>query len=172
MWVLLLPAAQFVPAPTVNPQMGAALDLPIFLLLVFVLGLLRGAAVGIAQWLAQRWGGYRFKWWIPATAVAWSFGLVVALAVGSITAATPSLVSALIFVMPGVLAGCVQWVLLRGTVARAELWVLATMIGWVLGAGIAATSGWTISAVGIVVAWGFSGLAMHWLLRHPLSADA
>lgn len=103
---------------------------------VGILGwIVMGLSVGIMQWLALRQvvSGTR---WIVATIVGWSAGLgiSVALPLAGIPAVLPHYLG-----MPGLGfalgagAGILQALVLRCSVERAIVWVLANMAGWAAG---------------------------------------
>ena len=68
--------------------------------------------------------------------------------------------------MAGLVAGILQWLALRGQVARAGWWVLASTLGWAVGLGLAVAVG---RALGWMVAGALggaiTGVALIWLTR-------
>jgi hypothetical protein len=78
--------------------------------------------------------------WLPATAVAWTLSLVLAmLAAAGLALALPQAVAwALAGIAAGGLLGLVQWLALGPQVRGLGLWMLATAVGWVTGLVVAA----------------------------------
>lgn len=69
-----------------------------------------------------------------------------------------------------VLAGILQWLVLRGQVSRSGWWVVANMVAWAVFLGlVGALSPLTHPAVGLGVGFAFvgaiTGLALVWMLR-------
>ena len=70
----------------------------------------------------------------------------------------------------GLVAGVLQWLVLRQTVARAGWWVLASTVGWVAGIPIGEMVGWN----GLGAVYGaITGAVLVGLLRqsHPPSSQ-
>ena len=94
------------------------------------IGAYEGAIVGAAQWLVLRRviPSLRAKEWIGATAV----GAIVAWTLGRIPSGladwSPAAGAAL-----GVILGAAQWVVLRGHVKRAGIWIGANALAWTAG---------------------------------------
>ncbi len=70
--------------------------------------------------------------------------------------------------LAGLVAGGLQWLLLRRWVARAGWWVLGSALGWALGLGLAVavgrTLGWMVAGA---VGGAITGPLLIWLLRRP-----
>ena len=115
-----------------------------------------GAGVGVAQWLVLRervtWAG----WWVAASMVGGilggvaSAGLILGAYVGAGQIMGDVVAVILGWVGVGVGIGVAQWLVLRWQVARAGWWVLASVVGWIIGR-IAAWFGVGVVAVDVIV---------------------
>lgn len=90
------------------------------------------------QWLILRQWFARAGWWIPASGVGWLLGLAAlswGIAVADTQGETPFARVAVpaAFLVPGVIAGTAQWLVLRRNVAHAAWWILASGSGWAAG---------------------------------------
>ena len=113
-----------------------------------------GAVIGVMQWLVLRQHIPQAGWWVLATTAGWAMGGVVSWAMG-FAAAGPMVrtVDQVIFgAVTGAVVGAMQWGILRRHVPQAGWWVLASAAG---------------SAVGGLVSWAVTGIALVWLLRQP-----
>lgn len=93
--------------------------------------LLVGLVLGTAQWLVLRRIYPRAGWWIPATALGELLGEL-----GIITwylQTASQVIELLHFVLPGVMVGILQWVVLRAWVRRAGWWIPVTAFALTLG---------------------------------------
>ena len=115
-----------------------------------VIGAYEGAIVGAAQWLVLRrlLPSLRAKRWIGATmggaVIAWMLGRVpsaladwksVSGGVGQPAPSLPMLIllSAAAGAALGAILGVAQWLVLRGHVRRAGVWIGANVLGWAAG---------------------------------------
>jgi hypothetical protein len=74
--------------------------------------------------------------------------------------------------LAGAVGGTLQWLHLRQQVPRSGWWVLASILGWAVGLGLAVAVGkalgWMVAgAVGGVI----TGIALIWLFRLPAASD-
>jgi len=98
--------------------------------------------VGIIQWLILRRRVSRVGWWAPAMVVGFvlTFVLLYALPItrnyflSSEHSFSFILVWSIRLALGGTLAGVFQWFFLRRHISRAGWWVLASAVGWSLGA--------------------------------------
>jgi len=136
-------------------------------------GFVTGLVLGTAQWLVFRQVIALSGWWIVATGIGLATGLALSVAVsGASIELRPLIVRA---VLTGGLLGIAQWLLLRRHVTAAGLWIVVVAIGWALGwvvtraAGVDLSRGWLVfGASGALAFAALTGLALIWLLRHPL----
>ena len=118
-------------------------------------GLVSGAVLGTAQWLALRPAVSAY--WIAAAAAA---GLAVGAGLGATVTAGQTSAGALVVhgLVAGAVTGAAQAVLLRRGVAKAALWMLVVAASW--------AAAWFITAAVIVdeqrgyVTFGLSGAAL------------
>jgi hypothetical protein len=90
-----------------------------------------GAVLGLVQWLVLRRRLSLPRSWIVATSLGMAGGLALTLALfGTSTAGNVLLLRG---VSTGLLIGLAQWVVLRGSVPRAWVWVPTIAGGWALG---------------------------------------
>lgn len=133
-------------AYTIPPAAEILLGTAAFL----AIGAYEGAIVGAAQWLVLRRviPSLRARDWIGATAVgaviAWMLGRIPSAFAdwkstsGDVVQAEPSLLMILVLSAAagatlGVILGVAQWVVLRGHVRRAGLWIGANALAWMAG---------------------------------------
>ena len=147
-------------------------------LLPTLVGAAFGAPFGLAQWFVLRRRLRRAGQWIVASTLGYAlvfllgfsffpgesavdFGVAQQILLGLGLGAAISLPSALLQ----------WWLVLRGQVAQAGLWVAASVLSWAIGFALS----FALAAVfdglsfigGVVVALALTGLAMRWLLRRP-----
>ncbi len=95
-----------------------------------------GGAIGAAPWLVLRRWIARSGWWVLATLLGYGLLLVLP-SVFPLRALIPEgeltgpLTGAIMFVVTGAGMGILQWLVLRGHVVRAGLWIAITFAGWV-----------------------------------------
>jgi hypothetical protein len=136
-------------------------------------GAVIGISIGISQWFVLRRRIDGAAWWIPASIVGYAIGKFAADAV--IQAETGMLGVVLSGVVIGIAAGFAQWVVLVRHVSRAELWVVASALGWAVGWTVISAvdeavvgptaSAYFIGATGAAAAGVITGVALAWLLR-------
>jgi len=121
------------------------------------------AVVGVAQWLILRrylTGSVR---WVVASVAASAVGAVVVLLVGLVDTDAGLLVGVSLY---GLLAGALQWLVLKRQVARAGWWVLASSVAWLVAIPVgdmAGPPGWAVYGA-------ITGTVLVWLLRQPRPA--
>ena len=158
-----------------------------FILAFAVGGVLIGCVVGIIQWLILRRYVPRAGWWILASAVGSGVSFACALALAGAMNESWALGGLIGGVVGGAAVGVIQWLLLRYSLPRANLWVAASAVGWAVGMlimGIAMGSamgggggpaGVRVGATGILamaVVSGITGGALMWLVRESATAVA
>jgi hypothetical protein len=157
---------------------GAGLVLAASLPTAFA-GVLFGACLGAAQWQAMR----PARWtpvWIAATALgagsaALPIDFILAWAASSPVQA--GLSPGAIYLSMGVCLGVAQWWVLRRSVARAEWWIVANLVGFSAGAvvlgigsdwlGAEVWFNWLLALLLAGSVSGLTGAALVWLLRNP-----
>ncbi len=171
-WVLLSAVGGGVGFTLGFAAAGAASDVfgrPLFEAVMF--GIF-GTSVGALQWLVLRAHVTQASWWVLASAASWT--LLGALANSVEATIGPAIIGAVI--------GALQWLVLQKHVHLAGFWIVASALGWSVGwfTAIAVdkvvamivsseTMGYAVLyAVMAAVAGAFTGLALIWLLRHPI----
>ena len=143
----------------------------------FVIGAAFGATVGTAQWFVLRRYFDRVGWWILLTFLGWvayweliNMNLLVK-AQG--IAFIPDLLNLAIF---GVILGVLQWLLLRKKIHSAGWWVLANIVGMMLGSLVIDTIDTVLQGdspfdfiTGSIVLAIITGVCMVWLLKRSSS---
>jgi hypothetical protein len=138
----------------------------------FVIGAVFGATVGTAQWFVLRRYFERVGWWVLLTFIGWvayweliNMNLLVK-AQG--IAFIPDLLNLAIF---GVILGVLQWLLLRKKIHSAGWWVLANIVGMMLGSLVIDTIDTVLQGdspfdfiTGSIVLAIITGVCMVWLL--------
>ena len=138
-----------------------------------------GASVASCQWLVLRPRIPQAGWWMAASTIGWI------IVVGAYANAMESAMghAAVRATVAGATVGAAQWLVLRRHVPFAGCWVPASAIGWGLGWAAAGAVDRTVArlvsdeivgyallfAIIAAVASAFTGLALAWLLRRPLS---
>jgi len=128
-----------------------------------------GAVLGMVQWLVLRRRLSLPRSWIVATSLGMAGGLALTLALfGTSTAGSVLLLRGL---STGLLIGLAQWVVLRGSVPRAWIWVPTVAGGWALGWVVSRASGLDLTpnfavfgASGALAFQALTGLVLAWLL--------
>jgi hypothetical protein len=156
------------------------LDLDLGLSRVLV-PLLVGLLVGFAQWLVLRRYMVSSQDWVLAGGAGWAVGYALGLFIVQSMAGSP-LGMWIGYILFGILIGLVQWPILRREIPRAFTWVIASLVGWAVGAGLsylivnllitgdqadltlvaALDAGLTGLFAGLI-----TGLALYWLVRQP-----
>jgi len=131
-------------------------------LLPYILWPALGLVTGFLQYLLLRRHLQRIGWWIAATTLGWSLGLIGGrvlyrtlygtLDVGAIWFET------LVTALAGGAMGLAQWLVLRQRVRHAAWWILANVLSWgIVGWGTSTLSNqMVIPAMGIVLAPGIA----------------
>ncbi len=151
-------------------------------------GVIFGALLGTTQWLVMRKYVALTGWWALATAFGYFLAGIVTeqwvfRQVPYSEVAVPFIVS--FGAVGGIVGGTMQWLVLRKHVARAGWWVLASIVGLVVGMGIAVpvamalgqTGGiefMMVLGLGILFGVGVGvipGAALVWLLRQSQSSN-
>jgi hypothetical protein len=142
-------------------------------------GAVIGISIGISQWFVLRRRIDRAAWWIPASIVGFAIGKFGADAVVQAETGIGGVVLSGFAI--GIAAGFAQWVVLVRHVSRAELWVVASALGWAVGWTVINTvdetiggptvAAYVIGAAGAAAAGVITGMALVWLLRSPSPLD-
>jgi hypothetical protein len=127
-----------------------------------------GAFVGFFQSLILQKYFPHLKQWILFTIMGWTLsgeivGLFMETARGGYTTVRLSVAGAIV----GLLIGIMQWVVLRGNVRKAYLWILAS----VLGGAIGGVGGFPIVGFFLIVIGIITGPLLVWFLRHPIQKN-
>ena len=138
-------------------------------------GAATGAVIGLAQWLVLRRRLALTPWWIAATAVGMAAGL--ALGIALLGTDTAGITLPLRGLVTGAGIGIAQFVLLRGSTARAFVWPLVVACGWAIGwlvtraVGVDLTANWSVfGAAGALTFQLLTGLALAWILPQATQA--
>lgn len=115
-----------------------------------------GAMIGVLQWLILRPHIRRAGWWAPATAIGWSAGWLLVIAM------LPPEQSFLAGIVVGTCVGVLQWLVLQRGLHRAGWWVIVSALGW----AASMTSFAGVLLVG-AAAGAVTGIALELLLRYP-----
>lgn len=147
---------------------------------------LLGALPGILQWRLLRWRLPQAGWWVLASALG---GALIGTVASTVRVVDPTAG----VVLAGASFGILQWLVLRRHIARAGWWLLASPIGWAVGAlvvraadrvGVFGAAERAIRAIGlpmsdtVVVALLFgvfgavygavTGIVLAWLIQKPI----
>jgi hypothetical protein len=173
-------------ATAVGMLLGFLLSIPIVNLLDLqwarvIVPLLAGFLIGLAQWFALRSYLIDATDWVLAGGTSWAVGY--ALGLFLINSLSSSLLGGLVaYALFGFIVAIVQWPILRREIPNVWAWILANIVGWVLGFyfsqialslffndpainPVASTS--VISGVSGLVAGAVTGLALVWIVRQP-----
>ncbi len=127
--------------------------------------IISGLCLGLAQWLVLRPYVARSSQWILNHASGWVVGYGLGLLVIQLFSQT-SLGMLIGFVSFGVILALFQYPILRREVPRLGLWILASVVGWTLGAylsqlaaGVFFRHALPTAFTGVLVSVGFTGLA-------------
>lgn len=140
-----------------------------------LIGLVIGAVIGILQLFALAQSGPQAGLWVLAHMAGWAAGWGAGWGLGWELLGAQGFKGAFgtVGAVGGAVAGAIQWLILRQQVYQAGWWVLASPLGWAIGlatgVSIGGAFGWAAAGAlsGVV-----TGLALLWLLQHPVSADA
>ena len=131
-------------------------------------GALYGVGTGILQWLVLRRWISRAGWWVLATTLGGAVGLTATMVLvdqGIIICMCIPLVDG--GLVEGAIIGILQWLVLRGQVSQSGWWLLASIVGWVIGNPVGyliAPGCATGAAVTFAIISVITGPAMVWLL--------
>ncbi len=126
----------------------------------FVAYVVLGTTVGIMQWLVLRRRVPRSGLWILACAVS--------ITTGSYVSQVMWMYDIIVFgAVFGVLVGITQWSVMRRWVHRAGWWVLASVIGWVLGWFATSAGDFAAFLIGGIASI-ITGFALAMLFKHPV----
>lgn len=145
-------------------------------------GIVLGATAGCLQWVVLREKVARAGWWVLASALGFTITLGTLGAIGiNENYVMAGILFAAVF---GIAGGVLQWLVLRRAgIARAGLWVLASIfgslvaaIGFPISSAIGAAGNYGLSAIvfGLLLGAGLGaipGAALVWLLRQSHSSD-
>jgi hypothetical protein len=128
-----------------------------------------GAVLGAVQWLVLRRRLSLPRSWIMASSLGMAGGLALTVAlVGTSTAGSLLLLRG---VTTGLVIGLAQWIVLRGSVPRAWVWVPTIATGWALGWAVSHAIGLDLTpnfavfgASGALAFQALTGLVLAWLL--------
>jgi len=176
-WTLATAAGMilgFVPFAFLAPDVNG-------LVLRILLPLVAGVLVGLFQWLVLRPYLTRAVDWVFHGGAGWALGFALGLVVIEALGKNP-LGALLGYVLFGLIIGALQWPMLRREIPHVATWVIASSLGWALGAylgraalNILAAGGEVspvvttavISGVTGLVAGAVTGLALVWIVRQP-----
>lgn len=173
-------------ATAVGMLLGFLLSIPIVNLLDLqwarvIVPLLAGFLIGLSQWFALRSYLIDATDWVLAGGTSWAVGY--ALGLFLINSLSSSFLGGLVaYALFGFIVAIVQWPILRREIPNVWAWILANVVGWVLGFylsqialslffndpainPVASTS--VISGVSGLVAGAVTGLALVWIVRQP-----
>ena len=138
-------------------------------------GAATGAVIGLTQWLALRRRLALTPWWIAATAVGMGTGL--ALGIALLGTDTVGITLPLRGLVTGAGIGIAQFMLLRGSTARAFVWPFVVACSWAIGwlvtraVGVDLALQWSVfGAAGALTFQLLTGLALAWLLPQATQA--
>jgi hypothetical protein len=146
----------------------------------FVIGAVFGATVGTAQWLVLRRVFERVGWWVLLTfigwVVFWELNIMNLLVEAKGIAFIPDLLNLAVF---GGILGVLQWLLLRQKIQSAGWWILASMVGAMLGSLVADAINTALQSDSPIdfftssLVWAIiTGICMMWLLGRSSSPAA
>ncbi|RPJ19778.1 MAG: hypothetical protein EHM33_29765 [Chloroflexi bacterium] len=145
------------------------------------LGIVMGAIGGYVQWVALRERVAGAGLWGLASAVG--FGSAMGALLAANPAQNPAMAGLLVGIVFGLVSGILQWLILRRKVPRAGWWLLANLLGSLVGAiglstavAISETGNWGLAIIVFGMGFGagngsITGAALVWLLRQSPSGD-
>lgn len=129
-----------------------------------------GAAIGLAQWLVLRRVLSGMGWWVLATLVGYSAGIVAPWIVNSLEGGR--LTGLFVLLIYGFVLGMAQWLVLRTHFHRAVWWVAFSMAAWALAwalTGLAVVAGIYVEPFDLLSAFlipvAVAGGGIIWLVR-------
>ena len=141
-----------------------------------------GLAGGFMQWLVLRRRVAGAGWWVAASGLGLPIALVIAVGVGMSLGGDTLAGPILMGIVFGALSGIMPWFVLRRQVAWAGWWIPAHMLGSLVGGalgivafhsvGLLGLYQFTWTAAGAMFGAGLgaiTGIALIWLLSHPIS---
>lgn len=146
-----------------------------------LLPLVAGLLIGLFQWLALRPYLVRSEDWVLLDGAGWAVGFALGLFVIEAVGQSP-LGALLAYLLFGLIIGTLQWPALRREIPNVVAWVIASMIGWALGAYLSQLALSAIAPNGEVsqvlstavvagltglVAGAITGVALVWIVRQP-----
>jgi hypothetical protein len=104
---------------------------------VIALSILMGAILGLGQWIVLRQHMARANYWVFASAIGFGIGLTLStkVAIGH-DVVTGVLLGHLVL---GSVLGLAQWITLQRRLRETIFWMLASVLGWSIGNGVADT---------------------------------
>jgi hypothetical protein len=181
-WTLATAAGMilgFVPFAFLAPDVN-------LLVIRFLLPLVAGVLVGLFQWLVLRPYLTRAVDWVFHGGAGWALGFALGLLVIQTVGRNP-LGVVLGYALFGLIIGGLQWPMLRREIPHVTAWVLASIVGWALGAYLGGAalnllaaggavsqvlSSTVISGITGLAAGAITGLALVWIVRQPDVAAA
>jgi hypothetical protein len=155
-------------------------DLPLLFVRI-VLPLVAGVLVGLLQWLVLRPYLTRAVDWVVHGGAGWALGFALGLLVIHAVGRNP-LGAVLGYLLFGLIIGALQWPMLRREIPLVTAWVIASVLGWALGAWLGGAalnvlaaggevspvvSSAVIAGVTGLVAGAVTGLVLVWIVRQP-----
>lgn len=151
-----------------------------------IIPLLAGFFVGFFQWLVLRGFVSRASDWILTGGAGWAAGFALGLLVVELLSGG-FLTRILGYLLFGISIGIFQWPVLRREIPQVVVWMLASMLGWALGAllsnwvvyplliqvdtptstGLQVLTSLSINGITGLVAGAITGLAFIWTVRKP-----
>ena len=145
------------------------------------LGIVMGATGGYFQWVVLRERVAGAGLWGLASAVG--FGSAMGALLAANLAQNPAMAGLLVGIVFGVAGGILHWLILRRKVPRAGSWLLANLLGSLVGTiafpiavAISETGNWGLAIIVFGMGFGagngaITGAALVWLLRQSASGD-
>lgn len=121
-----------------------------------------GIVTGILQWLVLRRQVIGASRWVLASGLAVTVVGVFVFGLGVVSTDVGWVLGMGLF---GTVIGVFQWLVLRGQIAKAGWWVLASTVGWVVSGPVGGFLGW--AALGAVFG-AITSSVLVWLLRQQL----
>lgn len=124
-----------------------------------------GILVGALQWLILRKRLTGSGWWLVTNIGAAALFGAIFFGIGTGTTDLGWVAGIYIY---GMVAGVLQWLVIKRQIKDAGWWVLASTVGWVAGIPVAEMVGW--NGLGAVHG-AITGASMVWLLRNKISSE-